>query len=143
MGWAERYPPSRRPTMEEIDAYADSALWQALRQYVRETYAVPPRVEYSRCGLEPGWNVKYKKGNRALCTVYLRPGYVTCMISIGAKDEAAAEAVLLACTVYTRELYQATASSRMGRWLMIDVTEAEILEDVKALLTVRARPQKK
>ena len=98
-------------------------------------------MDYSRCGLEPGWNVKFKKGSKALATVYLRPGYVTAMVSVAPKDEDAAEGVLLTCTEYTRTLYRNTASSKMGRWLMIDLTSPEVLEDLKALLALRVKPR--
>ncbi len=97
-------------------------------------------MEFSKCGLEPGWNLKFKKGSKALTTVYLRPGYVTAMISIAPKDEAAAEGILFACTEATRTLYQRTASSKIGRWLMMDLTAPEILEDAKALLALRSKP---
>lgn len=141
--WTERFPQALQPDLKEIDAYADSLLWKELRAFIEETYGAEPRLTYSRCALEPGWNVKYKKGSRALCTVYIRPGYVTVMLSIGAGDEDAAAVVLPACTAYTQALYQRTAASKMGRWLMIDVTAREILEDVKALLLVRAKPAKR
>ena len=85
--------------------------------------------------------MKFKKGSKALTTVYLRPGYVTAMISVAPKDEAAAEGVLLTCTEETRERYRNTASSKMGRWLMLDLTSLEVLEDVKALLALRVKPR--
>ena len=138
MKWAQLFPMDRQPAEEEIDRYADNPLWPELRQYLKDAYGAEPRVEYSRCGLEPGWNLKFKKGGKALATVYLRPGYVTAMISVAPKDEAAAEGVLLTCTEYTRTLYRETASSKMGRWLMLDLTSPEILEDIKALLALRA-----
>ena len=143
MKWAQLFPVNRQPSMEEMDRYADNPLWLELRRYLKDAYGAEPRTEYSRCGLEPGWNVKFKKGSKSLATVYLRPGYVTAMISVSPKDEPAAERVLLTCTEYTRALYQNTASSKMGRWLMIDLTSSEVLEDVKALLTLRVKPIKK
>lgn len=138
--WPQLFPMDQQPSMEELDRYADNPLWPELRQYLKDAYGVEPRMDYSRCGLEPGWNVKFKKGSKALTTVYLRPGYVTAMVSIAPKDEAAAEGILLTCTEATRTLYQNTASSKMGRWLMLDLTSPELLEDIKALLTLRARP---
>ena len=138
--WALLFPMDQQPSMEELDRYADNPLWPELRQYLKDTYGAEPRMDYSRCGLEPGWNVKFKKGSKALTTVYLRPGYVTAMVSIAPKDEAAVEGILLTCTEATRTLYQNTASSKMGRWLMLDLTSPELLEDIKALLTLRARP---
>lgn len=138
--WSQLFPMDQQPSMEELDRYADNPLWPELRQYLKDAYGAEPRMDYSRCGLEPGWNVKFKKGSKALTTVYLRPGYVTAMVSIAPKDEAAAEGILLTCTEATRTLYQNTASSKMGRWLMLDLTSPGLLEDIKALLTLRARP---
>ena len=139
--WAQLFPMDRQPSMEELDRYADNPLWPEFRQYLKDAYGAEPRMDYSRCGLEPGWNVKFKKGSKALTTVYLRPGYVTAMVSVAPKDEDAAEGVLLTCTEYTRTLYRNTASSKMGRWLMIDLTSPEVLEDLKALLALRVKPR--
>ncbi|MCI9112950.1 MAG: DUF3788 domain-containing protein [Oscillibacter sp.] len=141
--WTQLFPMDRKPSVEELDQYADNPLWPELRRYLKDAYGAEPRLDYSRCGLEPGWNLKFKKGSKSLATVYLRPGYVTAMISIAPKDEPEAEGVLLACTEYTRTLYQNTASSKMGRWLMVDLTSPEILEDIKALLALRAKPAKR
>ncbi len=139
--WTQLFPMDRKPSMEELDQYADNPLWPELRQYLKDAYGAEPRMDYSRCGLEPGWNVKFKKGSKALATVYLRLGYVTAMVSVAPKDEDAAEGVLLTCTEYTRTLYRNTASSKMGRWLMIDLTSLEVLEDLKALLALRVKPR--
>nr|WP_326175356.1 DUF3788 domain-containing protein [uncultured Oscillibacter sp.] len=139
--WTQLFPMDRKPSMEELDQYADNPLWPELRQYLKDAYGAEPRMDYSRCGLEPGWNVKFKKGSKALATVYLRLGYVTAMVSVAPKDEDAAEGVLLTCTEYTRTLYRNTASSKMGRWLMIDLTSPEVLEDLKALLALRVKPR--
>ena len=139
--WTQLFPMDRKPSVEELDQYADNPLWPELRQYLKDAYGAEPRMDYSRCGLEPGWNVKFKKGSKALATVYLRPGYVTAMVSVAPKDEDAAEGVLLTCTEYTQTLYRNTASSKMGRWLMIDLTSPEVLEDVKALLALRVKPR--
>lgn len=139
--WTQLFPMDRKPSVEELDQYADNPLWPELRQYLKDAYGAEPRMDYSRCGLEPGWNVKFKKGSKALATVYLRPGYVTAMVSVAPKDEDAAEGVLLTCTEYTRTLYRNTASSKMGRWMMIDLTSPEVLEDFKALLALRVKPR--
>lgn len=140
MKWTQLFPADREPSVEELDQYADNPLWPELRKYLKDAYGADPRADYSRCGLEPGWNVKFKKGSKSLATVYFRPGYVTAMVSVAPKDETEAERVLLTCTEYTRALYRRTASSKIGRWLMMDLTSREVLEDLKALLALRVRP---
>lgn len=140
MTWAELYSEAARPTLEEIDAYAHTTLWPQLRAYLAAAYGAGPQLEYSRCGLEPGWNVKFRRGSKSLCTVYLRPGFVTAMVSVAPKDEEAAQMVLLTCTAETQAVYHRSAASKMGHWLMLDITPPEMLEDVKALLAVRVKP---
>ena len=102
--WVTLYPQTSEPLREEVDLYVASPLWMELRAYLEKELHAASRVEYSRCGMEPGWNVKFKQGGRSLCTVYMRRGYVTAMVSIGAREENAAQLVLLACTAYTREV---------------------------------------
>ena len=57
--------------------------------------------------------------------------------------KAEAEALLPACDPYVRVLYERSADSSMGRWLMIEVTSEAILRDAEALMMLRAAPKKK
>ena len=87
--------------------------------------------------------MKYKARGRALCTVYPRDGFFICMVSVGSKEKDEAEALLPACDPYVRVLYERSADSSMGRWLMIEVTSEAILRDAEALMMLRAAPKKK
>jgi len=42
-------------------------------------------------------------------------------------------------TTYLKELYDRTAHSAMGRWLMIEVKDKAVLNDIKHLLGIRVR----
>ena len=42
---------------------------------------------------------------------------------------------------YVRALYERSADSSMGRWLMIEVTSDAILRDAEALMLLRAAPK--
>ncbi|MDP4109955.1 MAG: DUF3788 domain-containing protein [Bacillota bacterium] len=139
MTWSERYKQAEKPAMEQIEEYIGSPLWRELGVFVETTYEVRPQVEYSLCSGARGWNVKYKKSSRALCTLYPNTGFFTCLICIGVKEANEAELVLTGCCAYTRELYMKTQAFNGTRWLMIDVTSREILEDVKRLLWVRVK----
>ena len=63
--WHELFPLDREPTMEDIAGYIDHPLWDAFTAFIDESYGAKPRIEYSRCGGAPGWNVKYKARGRA------------------------------------------------------------------------------
>ena len=142
MSWVTSYPKSDKPFLEQIAGFIASPLWQDFCAYVEGEYKVTPMVEYSKCSAAPGWNVKYKKGGRSLCTLYPHEGYFTCLVCIGAKEVMGAELVLPICTDYTRAIYEKAGSMNGTRWLMVDVTGEDILEDAKRLLLVREKPRR-
>lgn len=141
MAWNERYTKTDEPALAQIAEYIGSPLWRELCDFAEASYGTRPSVEYSTCSGAPGWNVKYRAGGRALCTLYPHSGFFTCLICIGTKEAMEAELVLSACCSYTRELYQKARPMNGTRWLMIDVTSEDVLKDVKELLLVRSKPK--
>lgn len=139
--WHELFPLDREPSMGDIAAYIDNPLWDSFTAFIDETYGAQPRIEYSRCGGAPGWNVKYKARSRALCTVYPHDGFFICMVSVGSKEKEEAEALVAVADPHVRAVYERSADSSMGRWLMIEVTNEAILRDAEALLLLRAAPK--
>ncbi|MPM45784.1 hypothetical protein SDC9_92476 [bioreactor metagenome] len=91
--------------------------------------------------MEPGWNVKYKKSSRSICTLYPKENHFTCLISIGIKEAVETELIMQSFDLYLMELYQNTKPFNGSRWLMIDVTSQEILENVKTLINIRVKPK--
>ena len=141
MNWNERYSKQEQPTLADIERFIDSPLWNGLCFWAEERYAVSPKIEHSTCSGAPGWNVKYKKGGRALCTLYPDDGAFTAMVTVGSKEAADAELLLPTFSDYLRELYAHTQAFNGARWLMIRVTDARVLEDVKTLIRLRVAPK--
>ena len=141
MNWFERYPKSQQPTLEEIANFIASPLWGELCAWAEKTYQIEPKVEHSTCSGAPGWNVKYRKGGRALCTLYPDDGAFTAMVTVGSKEAASADLLLPTFSDYLRELYARTSAFNGARWLMIRVTDPRVLEDVKTLIRLRVAPK--
>ena len=141
MNWFERYPKSQQPTLEEIANFIASPLWGELCAWAEKTYQIEPKVEHSTCSGAPGWNVKYRKGGRSLCTLYPDDGQFIAMVSVGVKEAPEAELLLPTCSDYIRELFARTQTFNGGRWLMIRVTDATVLEDVKKFIRLRVAPK--
>ena len=142
MVWHETYPAHCQPDMKQIGEFVNSPYWEQLCSYLQKTYVTSPSIEYSRCSMQTGWNVKYKKGSRAVCTLYPEEGYFICMISVGAKEAPEAELALNGCTAYVRQLYHDTTPFNGGRWMMIEVRNGEVLDDVKELIGIRMRKKR-
>jgi hypothetical protein len=145
MNWNEMFDMDHFPTNENIREYLGEAKsnWDELTGYIEETYRVKPQIDYSTCSAQPGWNVKYKKSGKSLCTLYPMAGYFIALVVVGSKEEKEVSIGMDAelFTTYIKELYGKTVYSAMGRWLMIEVKDKAVLNDIKYLLTIRIKPK--
>jgi len=132
---------SRVPSEQDISAYVKNPLWDRLCTYLEEEYGARRIVEYSRCAV-PGWNVKYKKSGRSLCTLYPMEGYFIALIVIGEREKNEMELLLPSLGSYLQALYRDTKTGMGQKWLMIEVREEEVLNDVKRCVAIRAQKKK-
>lgn len=146
MDWNELFDADHVPSVEDIRDYLGEArlTWDELAAFIEEAYRVKPQTAYSKCSAQPGWNVKYKKGGKSLCTLYPMAGYFIALVVVGPKEEEEVKTGMEAgmFTPYVTGLYNKTAYSAMGRWLMIEAKDKAVLEDIKGLIGVRLKPKK-
>jgi hypothetical protein len=139
MNWNECYPKMQMPNLQQISNFVATPLWSALCTHLESSYGVSPKIEHSTCSAAPGWNVKYKKSGRALCTLYPDDGFFTCLVSVGGREAMEAELILSACTQTVQDLYWGAKPFNGSRWLMIPVTSPETLEDAEKLIALRVQ----
>ncbi len=132
----------QEPTAEILSAYIRSPLWESLLAHIEETYGAKPVYAYSGCSMQEGWNVKYKKAGRALATLYPMEGYFIALVVIGERERERAELALPGLSEYTQRLYRDTKPGMGQRWLMIEVTDEGILDDVRRLVEIRRTSKK-
>lgn len=126
------------PTEYEMSNYINNELWNKFCEFIKSNYNVNPRFEFSKCSLEYGWNVKFKKGNKTLCTVYPRENYFCVMIVIGKKEKEQFENMLYNFCIEIQEIYKTTKECNNQKWLMIDLEDEDRkYEDVKKMLNIR------
>lgn len=128
------------PAMEQIAAAVGSSLWQRACIFLQNSYGSVPLIQYSGCSAAPGWNVKYRKGGKALCTLYPDNGFFTALICIGPKQAAAADQLLPLCTAKTQQIYRTASGMADTRWVMLTVDDEAQLQDFKALVELRVKP---
>jgi hypothetical protein len=141
MEWAHSFGKDREPSLEDIAAFIGSSLWSDLNSFLQGAYNAEPKRSYSTCAGAPGWNVKYKKSGKSLCTLYPKAGYFTALVVIGNKEVTETEIWLPNLCPEIREQYDRVPFACGGKWLMIDVTSADTLSDVKRLIGIRVKPK--
>ena len=135
--WSETYNQDTQPSFKDMDRFINSELWLQLNLVLQRDYNVIPTIQYSKCPSQKGWNVKYKKSGKALCTLYPMNNYFIALVVVNGKMEPEAEILIQECCAYLRDLFEKTSSSCGGRWLMIEVKDQNTLEDTLKLIKLR------
>jgi len=143
MQWSELFPKDHEPTPDQIREFANTSLWDDLDDFLQQEYKVKPKVAYSSCamdnGMWKGWNVKYKKSGKSLCTLYPKQGYILSLVPIGAGEMSQAQLLIPLCTQYTQNLFNRQAGSgHKIIMLAFEVESKDVLQDMKNLIALRA-----
>ena len=126
------------PTLEEIGEYVRNPVFMLLCSEIKDTYQCSEKIEYSSCSWEKGWNVKFKKAGKSLCTIYPREGYFTVLVVVGKKEKMPVEEMLSDCTEELRDIYRQTQEGNGQRWLMIDLEDEDgLYDDLLHLIRIR------
>lgn len=126
------------PTLEEIGEYVSNPVFLQFCTDMKTKYKCNEKTEFSSCSWEFGWNVKFKKAGKNLCTIYPKEGYFTVLVVIGQKEKETAEDVLPECTPTLREIYEQTKTGSGQKWLMIDLEDKEeMYADIFRLIDIR------
>lgn len=126
------------PTLEQVGEYVGNPVFAQFCEQIRKKYQCTEKIEFSSCSMEPGWNIKYKKAGKTLCTLYPREGYFTVMVVVGKKEKDAVEAMLPDCTPQLQEIYHQTREGNGQRWLMIDLEDQDgVYDDIIRLTEIR------
>lgn len=126
------------PNMEEMSTFINNPLFAELCQHLENEYKVFCKIEYSKDVWLRGWNIKFKKAGKSLCTVYPKENYFTVLVVVGNKEKESVENLLPQMSGEIREIYAKTKEGNGQRWLMTDLeTSGAVYNDVLKLISIR------
>ncbi len=126
------------PTLKELGDYIGNPVFTKFCSKLMETFQCKEKIEYSSCSWEPGWNIKFRKAGKNLCTIYPRESFFTVLLVVGKKEKESVEAVLSDCTDTLQDIYRETQEGNGQKWLMIDLQDEDALyNDVFRLIAIR------
>lgn len=128
------------PTYDEITNYINGSgktLWQNINAFIQEKFKSSPKTAYSKCSGKPGWNVKYQKSGKSICTLYPEKDGFVALVVITSDLAAIVESMNSEFSLRILELVKSTRLFNGTLWLMIQVDSEEILKDVKKLILLK------
>ncbi|MBC8559886.1 DUF3788 domain-containing protein [Fumia xinanensis] len=139
MDWNVLYSNEKSPSLEQVTEYINNPLWIDFNNRIQSAYRIEPCVEHSCCSMQAGWNIKYKKGGKSLCTLYPMQGYFIALVVVGSHELTEAEFLMPQCSDYVQTVFKNTKTGNGQKWLMLDVRDRGIMDDVFRLINLRKR----
>lgn len=87
--------------------------------------------------------LKFRQGRKTVLTVYSREDRFDFLLIFGKKEREAFEARQEEFSPYVREVYGAAKTYHDGKWMMFPVREPERLEEIKKLVLIKKKPNRK
>lgn len=83
----EVFNKENQPTEAEIKGFVGTeifTLFSDLDNHLCENYKIKHKLAYSSCAMDNniwrGWNIKYQKSGKSLCTIYPQQGYFLVLV---------------------------------------------------------------
>lgn len=128
------------PTIDEINDFIKNDLFRDLCTQLEVRYKALFKIEFSKCSWEYGWNVKFKKSGKTLCTVYPREDYFTIMVVVSGKEKEQVENILTELSPVLQQIYYDTEEGNGQRWLIVDLEDPdEVYDGVLRLIDIRRK----
>lgn len=102
------------------------------------------RGKYSLDELGDGKDeLKFRKSGKTILTVYIRDGYYDFMIIFGRLEREKFETMRADFSSEVQAVYDASTTYHDGKWMMFPVRDLDMLEEMKRLLLIKKRPNRK
>lgn len=125
-------------TLGEMIEYVHNPVFARFCSDMKSKYHCSEKIEFSSCSWQFGWNIKFKKSGKTLCTIYPKENYFTVLVVVGMKQKESVEAILEELTPELRGIYKQTKTGNGQKWLMMDLEDKEKMYfDVFRLIDIR------
>jgi hypothetical protein len=129
-----------KPTMAEIVAALSSKcpLWENLTSFIADSYRL--KSDFAFYGKNYGWALRFRKGGKALLSLY--PGQDSFTAQIIISQAQTEKALGSGLSKKASKIIEDAHPYPEGHWLFLKVESEQDLNDVKQLLMIKAQRPK-
>ncbi|NCA67246.1 MAG: DUF3788 domain-containing protein [Clostridia bacterium] len=134
-----KYDISNAPTKDELQRYVKGNydLLTDFCGYIETKYQPKEQIDYSKCTAIPGWNLKYKKHGKALCTIYPYEEYFAVLVTLTFKDLDKFCIVKQEFEDQTQRIIDEAKPFSGTKWIILAITDNKTLADAKKLIALK------
>jgi hypothetical protein len=132
------------PTDEELNSIMGEEnfkVWSEVNCFIEKNY----NVEYmwDKGGKTGIYELKYRKSGKTLCALYPRELGMLILIVFGKAEREKFENSRIEFTKYVNDFYENTRQYHDGKWLYLDYDSNLSIEDIKKLILIKKKPNRK
>ena len=135
----KEHKPTEKEIMDFIGEKAKES-WLEMKRFIEDNYEIMPETVFY--GVNYGWNVRYRKSGRTLCSFFPEKGGFSVLIVLGRKESKEALSIRNKLSSRIYELLENTKQLHDGRWLWIRLAAKHDIDDIKKLLKIKKKPKK-
>lgn len=133
----------RIPTGEEMTALIGEQLysvWIALCKQIDANYDM--ECMWNSGGKAWTYEYKYRRGGKTLCALYAREDCFGFMVILGKIEREKFEAERENFSKEVQEIYDSATTYHDGKWIMFELKDTLLFEDMDKMLRIKRRPNR-
>lgn len=131
------------PTPETLEALTGKELydlWTSLRQLIEQKYNMEQMWNHG--GKKWTYEYKYRRGGKTLCALYAKEQTIGFMVILGKDERTKFESMREMFSNATLKIYDETVTFHDGKWLMFELKDTCLFNDIERLLSIKRKPNR-
>lgn len=119
--------------------------WEKIEEFIHQNYLMD--VLWNPGGksgtLVSHYECKFRRSGRTLCALYTKEGCFGFLLIFGKAEREKFESTRNEFSAYVQKEYDAAHTYHDGKWVMLDLIDDSHLEEVKKLIQIKRKPNRK
>jgi hypothetical protein len=116
-------------------------VWTEVNSFIEKNYNV--ESIWDKGGKTGIYELKYRKSGKTLCALYPRELGIRILIVFGKAEREKFENSRNEFAKYINDFYENTRQYHDGKWLFLDCNDKFSIEDIKKLILIKKKPNRK
>ena len=131
------------PTPETLEALTCKELydlWTSLHQLIEQKYNMEQMWNHG--GKKWTYEYKYRRGGKTLCALYAKEQTIGFMVILGKDERTKFESMREMFSNAAQKIYDETTTFHDGKWLMFELKDTSLFNDIERLLSIKRKPNR-
>lgn len=131
------------PTPETLEALTGKELydlWTSLHQLIEQKYNMEQMWNHG--GKKWTYEYKYRRGGKTLCALYAKEQTIGFMVILGKDERTKFESMREMFSNAALKIYDETTTFHDGKWLMFELKDTSLFNDIERLLSIKRKPNR-